>query len=158
MHRFPTMSSWIYFRICYDMLNQYWIKFSTGPSMTKKRGNRGRGNNIGKYIPYNNFPAPLREGTEGRGEYLYLFHELVTMHRFPTMSSWIYFRICYDMLNQYWIKFSTGPSMTEKRGNRGRGNNIGKYLPYSNFPAPLREGTEGRGRSTTNSQIYNEFH
>jgi len=33
--------------------------------------------------------------------------------------------------------------MTEKGGNRGRGNNIGKYT-VSNFSAPLRDGTEGR--------------
>ena len=36
--------------------------------------------------------------------------------------------------------------MTEKGGNIGRGNNIGKYIPYSNFPSTLREGIEGRGR------------
>jgi len=33
----------------------------------RQAGHQGRGSNIGKYRPYNNFPSHWREGIEGRG-------------------------------------------------------------------------------------------
>jgi len=47
--------------------------------------------------------------------------------------------------------------MTEKGGNRGRGRNIVKYIPYSNFPSTGGRELKGGGIIKTERKGFNPF-
>ena len=101
--------------------------------MTEKGGDRMRGSNIGKYIPYNNFPSTGGRELKGGGYYCGL-HEKKgqTQGSAPTMSIYNLRLTIYALVFTLTLVLSPPTLKLWRTGHQGRGSKRGNNNDLAN--------------------------